>query len=113
MPSAGVMLIMGEADDLAIALSYGARADLCQFARVATEAPEKSRHLETAGAGGTRRRIAYASTIAAHRFHLPGGGHQLFTAWQKGSFSWEVPGLMAIGGYEYSIPKAITFADGV
>lgn len=74
---------------------------------------KKSRHLETAGAGGTRRLIAYANTMEVHRFHLPGGGHQLFTAWQKGPFSWEVPGLMAIGGYENRIPKAITFVDGV
>lgn len=74
---------------------------------------KRSRHLETAGAGGTKRMIAYANTQEVHRFHLPGGGHQLFPAWQKGPFSWEVPGLMAIGGYENRIPKAITFADGV
>ena len=74
---------------------------------------KRSRHLETAGAGGTKRMIAYANTMEVHRFHLPGGGHQLFPSWQKGPFSWEVPGLMNIGGYENRIPKAITFADGV
>ncbi|MDF0543340.1 DUF2184 domain-containing protein [Sphingobium sp. H39-3-25] len=74
---------------------------------------KKSRHLETAGASSTKRLIAYANTMEVHRFHLPGGGHQLFPAWQKGPFSWEVPGIMAIGGYENRIPKAITFVDGV
>lgn len=74
---------------------------------------KRSRHLETAGASGTKRMIAYANTMEVHRFHLPGGGHQFFAAWQKGPFSWEVPGLMNIGGYENRIPKAITFADGV
>lgn len=74
---------------------------------------KRSRHLETAGAGGTKRLVAYANTNEVHRFHLPGGGHQLFAAWQKGPFSWEVPGIMAIGGYEDRIPKAKTFADGV
>jgi len=74
---------------------------------------KKSRHLETAGSGGTKRMIAYANTNEVHKFHLPGGGHQLFSAWQKGPFSWEVPGLMNIGGYENRIPKAITFVDGV
>jgi hypothetical protein len=74
---------------------------------------KRSRHLETAGAGGTKRMIAYANVMEVHKFHLPGGGHQLFSAWQKGPFSWEVPGLMNIGGYENRIPKAITFADGV
>ncbi|PZQ55768.1 MAG: hypothetical protein DI555_07005 [Novosphingobium pentaromativorans] len=74
---------------------------------------KKSRHLETAGAGGTKRIVAYSNTREVHQFHLPGGGHQLFQAWQKGPFSWEVPGLMNIGGYENRIPKAITFVDGV
>lgn len=71
--------------------------------------------LETAGAGSTKRMIAYANTRDVHRFHLPGGGHQLFNTqpFQKGPFSWEVPGLMAIGGYENRIPKAITFTDGI
>lgn len=76
---------------------------------------KKSRHLETAGSGGTKRLIAYANTREVHRFHLPGGGHQLFQSqpYQKGPFSWEVPGLMSIGGYENRIPKAITFVDGI
>jgi hypothetical protein len=76
---------------------------------------KKSRHLETAGDGSTRRMIAYANVLEVHRFHLPGGGHQLFSAqpYQKGPFSWEVPGLMNIGGYENRIPKAITMVDGV
>lgn len=74
---------------------------------------KRSRHLETAGAGSTKRLIAYANTREVHRFHLPGGGHQFFPSWQKGPFSWEVPGIMAIGGYENRIPKAISFVDGI
>ena len=71
--------------------------------------------LETAGAGGTKRMIAYSNSRDVHRFHLPGGGHQLFNSqpYQKGPFSWEVPGLMSIGGYENRIPAAITFTDGL
>lgn len=72
---------------------------------------KRTRHLETAGAGNTKRLIAYANTPEVHRFHLPGGGHQLFPAWQKGPFSWEVPGIMSIGGYENRIPKAKTAVD--
>lgn len=74
---------------------------------------KRSRHLETAGAGNTARLVAYANTNEVHRFHLPGGGHQFFPAWQKGPFSWEVPGVMSIGGYEIRIPKAKTFVDGI
>lgn len=72
---------------------------------------KRTRHLETAGAGGTKRIIAYDNTPEVHRYHLPGGGHQFFAAWQKGPFSWEVPGIMAIGGYELRIPKAKTAVD--
>lgn len=72
---------------------------------------KRSRHLETAGDGGTARMIAYANAPEVHRYHLPGGGHQFFPAWQKGPFSWEVPGLMAIGGYELRVPKAKIAAD--
>lgn len=71
----------------------------------------RTRHLETAGAGGSKRIIAYANTPEVHRFHLPGGGHQFFPQWQKGPFSWEVPGIMAIGGYELRIPKAKVAID--
>lgn len=72
---------------------------------------KRTRHLETAGAGNAKRLIAYANTMEVHRYHLPGGGHQFFPAWQKGPFSWEVPGIMAIGGYEIRIPKAKTAID--
>ncbi|TNE38327.1 MAG: DUF2184 domain-containing protein [Sphingomonadales bacterium] len=74
---------------------------------------KKSRHLETLGAGGTKRLIAYANISEVHKFHLPGGGHQFFPAWQKGPFSWEVPGVMSIGGYDCRIPKAISFVDAI
>jgi hypothetical protein len=72
-----------------------------------------SRHLETAGAGGTKRMIAYANTPEVHRFYLPGGGYQTFPAWQKGIFSWEVGGLMNIGGYDLRIPNAVVAVDGI
>lgn len=74
---------------------------------------KRTRHLETAGTGGVARIIAYANTPEVHRFHLPGGGHQFFPQWQKGPFSWEVPGIMAIGGYEDRIPKAKTAVDAI
>lgn len=71
----------------------------------------RTRHLETAGSGGSKRIIAYANMPEVHRFHLPGGGHQFFPQWQKGPFSFEVPGIMAIGGYELRIPKAKVAID--
>jgi hypothetical protein len=72
---------------------------------------KRTRHLETAGGGGTKRLLAYANDPEAAEFHLPGGGHQFFEAWQKGPFSWEVPGVMNIGGYDNHVPKAKTAVD--
>jgi hypothetical protein len=72
---------------------------------------KRSRHLETAGSDGGPRMIAYANLPEVHRFHLPGGGHQFFPAWQKGPFSWEVPGIMSIGGYELRVPAAKVAVD--
>lgn len=72
---------------------------------------KRTRHLETAGSDGQGRMLFYANTPEVHRFHLPGGGHQFFPAWQKGPFSWEVPGIMAIGGYELRVPKAKVAVD--
>lgn len=71
----------------------------------------RSRHLETASTSGDPRMVAYANLPEVHRYHLPGGGHQFFPAWQKGPFSWEVPGIMSIGGYELRIPLAKVAAD--
>ncbi len=72
---------------------------------------KRSRHLETAGSDGGPRLLFYANDPDVHRFHLPGGGHQFFPSWQKGPFSWEVPGLMNIGGYELRVPKAKVAVD--
>lgn len=71
----------------------------------------RTRHLEDAAPGGLPRMIAYANDPDVHRFHLPGGGHQFFAAWQKGPFSWEVPGVLSTGGYELRIPLAKVAAD--
>ena len=67
--------------------------------------------LETAGTGGVKRLIAYANETDAHEFHLPGGGHEFGNVWQKGPYSWEVPGVMNIGGYDNHVPKAKTAVD--
>jgi hypothetical protein len=67
---------------------------------------KKTRHLTTS-------MKAYANSMEVHRFHLPGGGHQFGQVWQKGSYSWEVPGIMATGGYECRIPKAVVTSTGV
>lgn len=71
-----------------------------------------SRELETAGAGGTARMMAYANQRDVVQFHLP-GPHEFLPAFQKSSMTWEVAGIMNVGGTEIRRPKAIAYRDGI
>lgn len=71
-----------------------------------------TRELETAGAGGTARMMAYDNSKNVVRAYLP-GPHELFPAFQKGSFVWEVPGLFNYGGVEFRRPKGAAYRDGI
>ena len=70
----------------------------------------KSRALETAGTGVTKRLIAYDNNSQVLKFHLP-GPHQFLPAFQKSSLVYEVGGLMNVGGVEVRLPKAIVYRD--
>lgn len=70
------------------------------------------RELETAGAGGTKRMIAYARNGRVAKFHMPMPfGFQ--PAWQNGPINWLVPGLFRIGGTDWTRPASATYADGI
>jgi hypothetical protein len=71
-----------------------------------------TRALETAGAGGTKRMVAYDNSREVVRFHLP-GPHQFLPPFQKGSMTYEVGGIMNVGGVEVRLPKAISYRDGI
>lgn len=71
-----------------------------------------SRELETAGNGGTARMMAYANQRDVVQLYLP-GPHEFFEPFQKGSFTWEVPGLFNIGGVEFRRPKGAAYRDGI
>lgn len=71
-----------------------------------------SRELETAGAGGTARMIAYDNSRAVVQFHLP-GPHEFLPAFQKSAMTWEVGGIMNVGGIEIRRPKGIAYRDGI
>jgi len=72
----------------------------------------KSRALETAGIGGTKRMVAYDRNPQVVKFHLP-GPHQFLPAFQKSSLVYEVAGIMNVGGTEVRLPKAIVYRDGI
>lgn len=71
-----------------------------------------SRELETAGAGGTARMIAYDNDRGVLQMHLP-GPHEFLPAFQKSSMTWEVGGIMNVGGVEIRRPKGIAYRDGI
>lgn len=70
-----------------------------------------TRELETAGAGGSARMIAYDRDPDVVAFHLP-GAHEFLPVFQKSMMSWEVGGIMNIGGTEVRFPKAMSYRDG-
>lgn len=70
------------------------------------------RALETAGAGGTKRMVAYRRAPDVLRFHLP-MPHQFLPPFQKGSMIYEVAGIMRTGGTEVRLPGAMSYVDGV
>lgn len=69
-----------------------------------------SRDLETAGAGGTRRMVAYQRDPQVAQFHLP-GPHEFLDPFRKSSLTYEVAGIMNVGGTEIRIPKAVAYRD--
>ncbi len=71
-----------------------------------------TRELETAGAGATARMVAYENDRRILQFHLP-GPHEFLPAFQKSSTTWEVGGIMNVGGVEIRRPKGIAYRDGI
>lgn len=73
---------------------------------------KSSRELETAGASASKRAVAYDRSQEVVQYHLP-GDHEFLPAFQKSSMTWEVGGIMNIGGVEIRIPKAMVYRDGI
>ena len=71
-----------------------------------------SNELETAGAGGTRRMMAYEKARETVQFALP-GPHEFIDPFRKSSMTFEVAGIMNIGGVDFRIPKAARYTDGI
>jgi hypothetical protein len=70
----------------------------------------KSRELETAGTGSSTRLVAYENSPEVVKFHLP-GSHQFLPPFQKSSMTYEVGGIMNVGGVEIRLPKAVVYRD--
>lgn len=69
-----------------------------------------TRELETAGTGGTARMVAYDNERGVVQMHLP-GPHEFLPPFQKSSMTWEVAGIMNVGGVEIRRPKGMAYRD--
>lgn len=69
------------------------------------------RQLETAGAGGSQRMVAYRRDPRVVEFHLP-MPHKFMPVWQNGPLNFVIPGIFRTGGNEIKRPNAMRYADG-
>lgn len=69
------------------------------------------RGLDTGGASGNGRIIAYQRDPQVLKLHRP-MSHRFLPVWQKGPLVFEVPGIFRLGGLEIRRPGAIRYADG-
>jgi hypothetical protein len=69
------------------------------------------RGLDTAGAAGVSRIIAYRRDPEIVKVYLP-MPHRFYPVWQRGPFVFDVPGIFRISGLEIRKPGAFRFFDG-
>lgn len=70
------------------------------------------RGLETAGAGGTQRMVAYRNDPQILKLHLP-MPHKFLGVMQVTALRYDVPGIFRTGGVEIRRPGAIRYLDGI
>lgn len=70
------------------------------------------RGLETAGAGGVARMIAYTNDARVLKLHMP-MPHRFLPVYQSGPLRWDVPGVMRLGGLDVRLPKEVVYIDGI
>jgi hypothetical protein len=70
------------------------------------------RGLETAGASGTGRMVAYRRDPTVLKVHLP-MAHRFLPVWQTGPLRFDIPGVFRTGGLEIRRPTAVRYMDGI
>lgn len=69
-------------------------------------------YLDTAGAGGTKRMVAYRRSPEVLKMHLP-MPFRFLPVWQTGPVRYDVPGIFRVGGVDIRRPKAVRYLDGI
>lgn len=70
------------------------------------------RGLSTAGAGGTKRMVAYRRSPQVLKLHIP-MPHRFLPAYNKTPLYVEVPGVFRLGGLDIRRPKEVRYKDGI
>lgn len=70
------------------------------------------RGLETAGAGSTRRIVAYRRDPQVLKMHIP-MPHRFFPVFQDGPLHWVVPGVFRLGGVDIRRTSEVRYMDGI
>lgn len=69
-------------------------------------------YLDTAGAGGTKRMVAYRRSPEVLKMHIP-MPFRFLPAWQTGPVKFDVPGLFRLGGVDIRRTKSVRYLDGI
>ena len=69
-------------------------------------------YLDTAGAGSTRRMIAYRRSPEVLKMHMP-APFRFLPVWQIGPMVFEVPGFFRLGGVDVRRPAAVRYLDAI
>ena len=70
------------------------------------------RGLDTAGASGNGRAIAYRRDPDVIKIHIP-MTHRFLPVWQTGPIVFDVPGIFRLAGLEIRRPGAMRYMDGI
>ncbi len=70
------------------------------------------RGLETAGAAGVARMVAYRRNPQVLKLHIP-MPHRFLPVYQDGPLNFVVPGVFRLGGLDIRRPKEIRYGDGI
>jgi hypothetical protein len=68
--------------------------------------------LDTSGAGGTKRAVAYRNSEDVARLHLP-AAHRFEPPRVKGTYGYVIPGWFRTGGVEFTRTFAARYLDGI
>lgn len=70
------------------------------------------RGLETAGAAGENRMVAYRRNPQVLKLHIP-MPHRFLPVYQTGALNFVIPGVFRLGGLDIRRPKEVRYADGI